>query len=108
MKGLMIATVAVVGVLAVGNAAAQEALAKSSGCLNCHAVDTKKMGPAFKDVEVHVAKRDDPCALDFAELTDVRSTPAVDANHGHANDVIGPADLGPGTRRERAGCGAGH
>ena len=66
------------------------------------------LGPAFKDVEVHVAKRDDPCALDFAELTDVRSTPAVDANHGHANDVIGPADLGPGTRRERAGCGAGH
>ena len=23
---------------------------KSKGCLNCHAVDTKKVGPAFKDV----------------------------------------------------------
>ena len=30
---------------ASGAANAQEALAKSSGCLNCHAVDTKKMGP---------------------------------------------------------------
>ncbi len=27
-----------------------EALAKQATCLNCHAVDTKKVGPAFKDV----------------------------------------------------------
>src|SRR4030067_2595116 len=27
-----------------------EALAKQSGCLNCHAVDTKKAGPSFKDI----------------------------------------------------------
>lgn len=27
-----------------------EALAKQSTCLNCHAVDTKKVGPSFKDV----------------------------------------------------------
>lgn len=25
-------------------------LAKAKGCLNCHAVDKKKVGPAFKDV----------------------------------------------------------
>jgi cytochrome c len=30
-------------------AAAQEDLAKSSGCLNCHAIDAKKMAPSFKD-----------------------------------------------------------
>jgi len=35
---------------AAGAANAQEALAKSSGCLNCHAVDTKKVGPSFKEV----------------------------------------------------------
>lgn len=28
---------------------ASEALAKSNGCLTCHAVDKKKMGPALKD-----------------------------------------------------------
>jgi cytochrome c len=27
-----------------------EALAKKSQCLNCHAVDGKKVGPSFKDV----------------------------------------------------------
>jgi cytochrome c len=27
-----------------------EALAQKSACLNCHTVDTKKVGPAFKDV----------------------------------------------------------
>jgi cytochrome c len=27
-----------------------EALAKKSNCTNCHAVDTKKLGPSFKDV----------------------------------------------------------
>ena len=40
--------------LLVAPVQAQEAAAKSAGCLNCHAVDTKKVGPAFKDV----AKKD--------------------------------------------------
>jgi cytochrome c len=50
MKAIMIAAVAAAGVLAAGSASASEALAKSSGCLTCHAIDTKKMGPAFKEV----------------------------------------------------------
>ena len=27
-----------------------EAQAKAHGCLNCHAIDTKKVGPAWKDM----------------------------------------------------------
>ena len=27
-----------------------EAQAKENGCLNCHAIDTKKVGPAWKDM----------------------------------------------------------
>jgi cytochrome c len=50
MKTMMIAAVLAMGVLAAGSANASEALAKSSGCLGCHAIDTKKMGPAFKEV----------------------------------------------------------
>lgn len=40
------------GMLVTGAAHADEGeeLAKSSGCLGCHAVDTKKVGPAYKDV----------------------------------------------------------
>lgn len=50
MKAMMMAAVVAAGVLAAGAANAQEALAKSSGCLTCHSIDTKKMGPAFKEV----------------------------------------------------------
>ncbi len=35
---------------AKGGSASGEALAKQATCLNCHAVDTKKVGPSFKDL----------------------------------------------------------
>ena len=50
MKLLLVAAALAVGVGAAGVAQASEDLAKSSGCLTCHAMDTKKMGPAFKDI----------------------------------------------------------
>ena len=31
----------------------------------------KVLGAPLQDVEIHVAERDNPCALHFAELTDV-------------------------------------
>ncbi len=33
-----------------GNAKKAEALAKQATCMNCHAVDGKKVGPSFKEV----------------------------------------------------------
>ena len=50
MKMLVVIAAMSVSMMVAANAQAQEALAKSSGCMNCHAVDTKKVGPAFKDV----------------------------------------------------------
>ncbi|MDH3453337.1 MAG: hypothetical protein OEN20_13075 [Gammaproteobacteria bacterium] len=43
---------AVAGALAAGSAWGQSEtdVLKAKGCLNCHAMDKKKMGPAFKDV----------------------------------------------------------
>ena len=43
---------AVAGALAVGAAFAASAadVLKAQGCLNCHDMDKKKVGPAFKDV----------------------------------------------------------
>jgi cytochrome c len=32
------------------NSIADEALARSKGCLGCHAIDKKVVGPAYKDV----------------------------------------------------------
>ena len=52
MKAIAMAAVLATGILATGAAYADsgEELAKSSGCLGCHAVDTKKIGPAYKEV----------------------------------------------------------
>jgi len=49
MKHIFIAF-ATVGVLAAGNAAASEKLAQTSGCMTCHAIDRKVVGPSYKDV----------------------------------------------------------
>ena len=52
MKSILIAAVLAAGIAATGVASADggEDVAKKSGCLNCHAVDTKKVGPAYKEV----------------------------------------------------------
>ena len=50
MKSLMFAVLAAVGLSAAGVAQASADLAQKSGCMTCHSVDTKKMGPSFKDI----------------------------------------------------------
>jgi cytochrome c len=51
MKALLTA-VAVAGVLMAGVAQAEDgqALAQKSGCLACHGLDKKVLGPSYKDV----------------------------------------------------------
>jgi cytochrome c551/c552 len=48
MRNIAIITTAVLG-FAGGIAIASPELAKSSGCMNCHDVAAKKVGPSFKD-----------------------------------------------------------
>jgi cytochrome c len=84
MKLMMIAVVTAVGLAAAGVAQAQDgaALAQKSGCLTCHAVDTKKMGPSFKDV---AAKFKGKSAADVVA--------AVKASKPHASSKASDADL---------------
>ena len=49
MKSAFVA-LAAISVLAAGNAAASEKLAQSSGCMTCHAIDKKTIGPGYKEV----------------------------------------------------------
>jgi cytochrome c551/c552 len=50
-SGLLMLVVLVAALVRVGTASAQDgaALAQKHGCLNCHAVDTKKVGPPLKE-----------------------------------------------------------
>ena len=41
---------AAAGLLMAGTAQASADLADKSGCNKCHAMDTKKMGPSYKDI----------------------------------------------------------
>ena len=50
MKSLVIVVAGAALLMGASLASAQEDLAKSSGCMNCHAIDTKKAGPSFKDI----------------------------------------------------------
>ncbi|MDH5544278.1 MAG: c-type cytochrome [Gammaproteobacteria bacterium] len=49
MKNVLIIAVSLLALLS-GNAMADEALAKKSGCFACHAIGKKVVGPAWKDV----------------------------------------------------------
>jgi cytochrome c len=52
MKALIVNMVAVTGLMIAGGvmAADMPALAKKSGCANCHSIDKKVVGPSWQDV----------------------------------------------------------
>jgi cytochrome c len=79
MKLIISVVLASCSVLVAGAASANEALAKSSGCLNCHAIDGKKIAPSFKDIAAkHKGKADAETAL-VSRLSAGKDHPQVKA-----------------------------
>jgi cytochrome c len=74
--------------VAAGPANAQEALAKSSGCLNCHAVDTKKMGPAFKEVAAKYKGKADAETVLVAKISGGKDHPSVKASPEEVKGIV--------------------
>ena len=70
--------IAVAGAIAAGAVLAQSGadVVKDKGCLKCHAVDAKKVGPSFKDI---AAKKGDVSAM-AAKLKDGKGHPKVAAS----------------------------
>jgi cytochrome c len=88
MKLIAMTVVAAIGLTAASVASAQEALAKSSGCLNCHAVDTKKVGPAFKEVAAKYKGKPDAEAALVTKLTGGKEHPAVKASGEDVKSLV--------------------
>ena len=87
MKMIVSSVIVSIGLIAAPSVAnAQEALAKSSGCLNCHDVTAKKEGPAFKDVAAKYKGKADAEATLSAKLSAGKEHPAVKAS---TDDVKG-------------------
>jgi len=84
MKLISIALVAAVAVAGAGIAQAQDgaALAQKSGCMTCHALDAKKMGPSFKDA-----------AAKFKGKKDSDVVAAIKASKPHASSKASDDDL---------------
>jgi len=59
MKTLSLTLLIVGGLLSAGVAQADEALAKAKGCLACHSVEKKIVGPAYKDIAKRYAGQKD-------------------------------------------------
>ncbi len=88
MKMMVMAAVVAAGLAATGIASASEDLAKSSGCLTCHAVDTKKMGPSFKDIAAKYKGKADAQATLVANLKSGKGHPAVKSSDADTATLV--------------------
>jgi cytochrome c len=86
MKALR-TVVAVAAAIAAGSVFSQSGadVVKAKGCLNCHAVDTKKVGPSFKDI---AAKKPDEAAV-VAKLKDGKGHPKIAASDAELKAAVG-------------------
>lgn len=84
MKSIVIAAALAVGMSMAGVAAAQDgaAIAQKNGCMTCHSVDAKKMGPSFKDA-----------AAKFKGKSDADVAAAIKASKAHGSSKASDDDL---------------
>lgn len=66
----------------------QEPLAKASGCLNCHALAAKKIGPSFKDVAAKYKGDADAEKMLSAKVGDDKKHPATKAKPEDVKTVV--------------------
>lgn len=79
--------VAVAGAIAAGVAFAQSGaeVVKAKGCLNCHAVDQKKVGPSFKDI---AAKNQGKSAALVAKVKEGKGHPKAAASDAELKAAV--------------------
>ncbi len=73
--------------LLAGPVHAQDVL-KAKGCLNCHEMDKKKVGPAYKDVAAKYKGNKDAEATLVAKLKEGKGHPKVAASDAELKECI--------------------
>jgi cytochrome c len=86
MKAILLAITAA-GAVAAGAAIAQSGpdVLKAKGCLNCHDVDKKKVGPSFKDI---AAKKKGQQAALVAKLKEGKGHPKIAASDAELRAAV--------------------
>jgi cytochrome c len=90
MKKMLLVLAAAGSMVVAGAANAQAGadLAKSKGCLGCHAVDQKKVGPAYKDVAAKYKGNKDAEAMLIAKLKDGKGHMKVAASDAELKTLV--------------------
>jgi cytochrome c len=88
MKSMLIAAAALAAMTMAGAANAQAEAAQAGGCMNCHAVDTKKMGPSFKDVAAKYKGKADAQATITKKLADGAGHPKVKPTGAELDGIV--------------------
>ena len=88
MKSIVIATVAAAALLCAGTASADEALAQKSGCMTCHAVDAKKVGPSFKSIGAKFKGQGDAEKKLVDQLKSGKGHPAVKTSDADTTKLV--------------------
>jgi cytochrome c len=88
MRLILTVALASAGLFAAGAANATEALAKSSGCLTCHAIDGKKIAPSFKEIAAKYKGKSDAEATLVGKLSAAKDHPAVKAKPDDVKTLV--------------------
>jgi cytochrome c len=89
MKMLRI-VVAVAAAIAAGAVLAQSGaeVLKAKGCLNCHEMDKKKVGPAYKDVAAKYKGDANAAGMLVSKLKDGKGHPKISASDAELKAAV--------------------
>jgi cytochrome c len=89
MKAALL-VLAAAGTLAAGSGYAQSGadVLKAKGCLNCHDTDTKKVGPAYKDVAAKYKGNKGAEAQLVAKIKDGKGHPKIAASDAELKAAV--------------------
>lgn len=88
MKHTSIVLMSLISLACSAPALAQEALAKANGCMNCHAVDSKKAGPSFKDVAAKYKGKADAEQMLVTKIGGAKGHPATKASPADLKSIV--------------------
>jgi cytochrome c len=88
MKLIIVAGLIAAGLVVAGPASASMELAKKSGCLNCHAVAEKKVGPSYKDVAAKYKGKTDAQATLATKISAGKEHPKVKASEDDVKALV--------------------
>ena len=90
MKRIIVA-VAATGALLGGAVQAQDAALKAGGCLACHDMDKKKVGPAYKEVAAKYKGKKDAEAMLVAKIKDGKGHAKINKSEAEIKAAVAEA-----------------